>query len=255
MPDFSLEGKRALVTGGNSGIGLGIARGLAEAGAAVAVVGRDAGRNAEAIRELSALRAGCRSYEFDLMDTKGIAALYDGISRDMGGIDVCVTAAGATFRSRADLVDLDDFRRLMTLNVDATFAAAQAFGRERISLARPGGSLILIASLLSEGARPVNAPYAATKGAVRQLVKALAVDWAPHGIRVNGIGPGYIRTVLTKPLWEDPKFTAWVEGRTPLARWGDPEDLAGAAVFLASPASAFVTGQILYVDGGWLAAF
>jgi gluconate 5-dehydrogenase len=255
MPDFSLQGRKALVTGGNSGIGLGIARGLAEAGAAVAIVGKNAARNTEALRELSPLHAGCRAYAFDLMDTKGIAGSYDEISKEMGGIDVCVTAAGATSRVRADLADLDDFQRLMNLNVNATFAVSQAFARERIKAGKPGGSLILIASLMSEGARPTNAPYCATKGAVRQLVKSMAVDWAQFGVRVNGIGPGYIRTRLTQALWEDVKFTAWVESRTPLARWGNPEDLAGAAVFLASPASAFITGQILYVDGGWLSTF
>jgi gluconate 5-dehydrogenase len=255
MPDFSLAGRKALVTGGNSGIGLGIAKGLAEAGAAVAIVGRNEERNAEALRTLASLSQGCRTYGFDLADVKGIQALYDGISKEMGGIDVCVTAAGVTTRVRADLADLDDFQRLMNINVNATFAVSQAFARERIRAGKPGGSLILIASLLSEGARPTNAPYGASKGAVRQLIKCMAVDWAQFGIRVNGIGPGYIRTPLTRALWEDAKFTSWVQGRTPLARWGEPEDLAGAAVFLASPASAFVTGQILYVDGGWLSTF
>ena len=254
MPDFSLQGKKALVTGGNSGIGLGLARGLAQAGAAVAIVGKDPAKNAEALRGLAAVHPGCRAFAFDLMDSKGIAALYDGISKEMGGIDVCVTAAGSTFRTRADLVDLDDFQRLMTLNVTATYAVSQAFARERIAAGKPG-SLILIASLMSEGSRPTASAYSATKGAIRQLVRALACDWAPFGVRVNGIGPGFIRTGLTQPLWEDAKFTSWVEGRTPLARWGTPEDLAGAAVFLSSPASAFITGQILYVDGGWLATF
>lgn len=255
MPDFSLQGKKALVTGGNSGIGFGIARGLAQAGCAVAILGKDPAKNAEALRELASLQPASRAFAFDLMDSKGIAAAYAGLSKEMGGIDVCVTAAGATTRTRADLMDLDDFQRLMTLNVTAVYAVSQAFARERIETGKPGGSLILIASLMSEGSRPTTSAYTATKGAIRQLVRAFACDWAPFGVRVNGIGPGFIRTGLTRPLWEDAKFTSWVVGRTPLARWGAPEDLAGAAVFLASPASAFVTGQILYVDGGWLATF
>jgi gluconate 5-dehydrogenase len=113
----------------------------------------------------------------------------------------------------------------------------------------------MIASLMSEASRPTTSAYTATKGAIRQLVKALAVDWAPFNIRVNGIGPGYIKTELTRPLWEDEDFDAWVKGRTPLDRWGLPDDFAGTAIFLASAASKFITGQILYVDGGWLATF
>jgi gluconate 5-dehydrogenase len=144
---------------------------------------------------------------------------------------------------------------------------AQLFARERIAAAEAhgkdhalttadslrGGAVLFTASILSEQARKDNAPYAASKGAIRQLVNALAIDWAPWGIRVNAIGPGYIRTDLTRPLYEDPAFSAWIVGHTPLGRWGEPDDLAGAAVFLCSPAASFITGQVLYVDGGFLA--
>ena len=139
-------------------------------------------------------------------------------------------------------------------NLNAVFALSQAFARERIA-AGEGGKIINIGSLMSHSTRPHNAPYATSKGGVLLMTKALAVDWAPHGILVNAIGPGYIQTPLNQALVDDPKFSEWVEGRCPLGRWGQPADLVGAAVFLASAASDFVTGQILYVDGGWLARF
>jgi gluconate 5-dehydrogenase len=252
---FDLAGLRALVTGGNSGIGLGMARGLARAGAAVAVVGRDPVKNQRALDELGPLNDGCRAFAFDLSLVDALPRRYAEVSAAMGGIDVLVNNAGTTFRSRADTVPLEKLDAVIGLNLRTTFVLAQCFARERTEAGRRGGAIIFTASLMSEQVRKDNAPYAAAKGAIRQLVKALAVDWAPWGIRVNGIGPGYVRTDLTRPLHEDVAFSAWVAGRTPLGRWAEPSDFEGAAVFLASPAAAFVTGQVLYVDGGWLATF
>lgn len=251
---FRLDGHHALVTGGNTGIGLGIARGLARAGAQVAILGRSADKNACALSELSDIQPSCRQFVFDLADAAAIPATYERISQEMGGIDILVNNAAITVRGRADTVAPKDLERLMAVNVTAPYVLSQCFARERIA-AGAGGAIIMIASLMSEGARPTNSPYTVTKGAIRQMIKALAVDWAPFGIRVNGLGPGYIQTALTQPLWEDEAFSQWVVGRTPLGRWGTPEDFEGAAVFLASPASRFITGQILYVDGGWLATF
>jgi gluconate 5-dehydrogenase len=171
-----------------------------------------------------------------------------------GGIDILVNNAGINIRGRAEDIALADFERVQRVNVTAPFVLSQCFARERIAAARPG-SIVFTASLMSEAARPTTAPYTASKGGVRQLVRALAVDWAPHGIRVNGIGPGYIETEMTRPLRDQPEFDAWVRRRTPLGRWGRPDDFEGAVVFLASDAARFVTGQILYVDGGWLATF
>jgi len=252
---FDLTGLRALVTGGNTGIGLGIATGLARAGAAVAIVGRDARKNESALVELRALNKECAGFAFDLADTGGLPDFYDTTSRSFGGFDVLVNNAGITQRGRADTISLDTLDAILTVNLRAPFVLAQCFARQRIDGGTRGGAIIFTASLMSEAVRKDNSPYAASKGAVRQLLKALAVDWAPYGIRVNGIGPGYIRTTLTRPLVEDEAFSKWVVGRTPLGRWGEPADFEGAAVFLASPASAFVTGQIIYVDGGWLATF
>lgn len=254
MSSFSLQGKKALVTGGNSGIGLGMARGLAEAGATVAITGRNAVKNEQAIAELKQIQTGCRASEADLLQTDRLYDLYSAASKAMGGFDVLINNAGTTLRRPAEDLTLEDWTTTLALNLTAPMFLSQYFARERIER-KQSGSIIFTASLMSEASRPTTAAYTASKGGVRQLVRALAVDWAKYGIRVNGIGPGYVQTDLTRPLHEDDKFSAWVKQRTPLGRWGQPDDLAGAAVFLASDAAAFITGQVLYVDGGWLATF
>ncbi len=254
LTQYSLAGRKALITGGNSGIGLGIAKGLARAGARVAISGRDAAKNARALTELNALQPDCHAAVFDLADTKGIAGFYDAITAAMDGIDILVNNAGIQCRGRADEIAIDDFNHILAVNLTAPYVLSQCFARERIRDEQPG-SLIMIASLMSEAARPTTSPYTATKGGIRQLVRALAVDWAPFNIRVNGLGPGYIQTPMTQVLVDNSEFDAWVKKRTPLGRWGAPDDFEGGAVFLASDASRFVTGQILYVDGGWLATF
>lgn len=278
MPDpaiFDLTGQTALVTGGTTGIGLGMARGLARAGAAVAICGRDAAKGEAAAEELRTLNEHCRFFAVDLDDIESLPGFYRHVAEGMhwdeealpwpdarteaapkslGGIGILVNNAGINILGSAENIALADFERVQRVNVTAPFVLSQCFARERIAARRPG-SIVFTASLMSEAARPTTAPYTASKGGVRQLVRALAVDWAPHGIRVNGIGPGYIETEMTRPLREQPEFDAWVRRRTPLGRWGCPDDFEGAVVFLASDAARFVTGQILYVDGGWLATF
>jgi gluconate 5-dehydrogenase len=242
------------VTGGNSGIGLGIAVGLARAGARVAIIGRNQEKNLAALKHLVTLREGCTQFVFDLARSEEIDEFYARACAAEGGIDILVNNAGIQCRGRADEVSLEDFDRVLAVNLTAPYVLSQCFARERITSKRPG-SIIMTASLMSEAARPTTSAYTAAKGGIRQLVRALAVDWAPFGIRVNGVGPGYVRTPMTRALADDPAFDDWVRQRTPLGRWGTPEDFEGAAVFLASDASRFVTGQILYVDGGWLATF
>ncbi|MGC8781215.1 MAG: SDR family NAD(P)-dependent oxidoreductase [Anaerolineae bacterium] len=253
---FSLIGKTALVTGGNSGIGLGIARGLVKAGARVAIVGRSEMKCADALAGLRAIGGENAAIAFtgDLADTDAIPALFDAAAAALGGVDVLVNSAGITYRSRADLMPLAEYERVLHVNLTAPYVLSQCFARARIAAGLPG-SIIMIASLMSEASRPTTSAYTASKGGIRQLVRGLAVDWAPFGIRVNGIGPGFVHTPMNQVLIDNPEFDAWVKRRAPLGRWGTPEDFEGVAVFLASDAARFMTGQIVYVDGGWLATF
>lgn len=252
MDRFRLDGKQAVVTGGSRGIGLGLARGLAEAGADIVLVARRVEELAEAAKDLADTGRRISTMPFDLADSDAIAGFYERIVAEQGPVDILVNNAGMSRRGPAHELSLDDWQTVMDLNLTATFALCQAFAKERIASQRPG-KIVNIGSLMSSASRPGTSPYTASKGGILLLTKALALDWAKYDIRVNAIGPGYIETPLTKPLVDDPKFDAWVKERCPLGRWGKPEDLASVAVFLASPASDFITGQIIYADGGWLA--
>lgn len=254
MRAFRLDGKRVLVTGGSKGIGLGIARGVTEAGADVVLIARNRSDLDAARATLTDLGCNAKTVSFDLQRVDEIDVLYQRVLEVAGPCDVLVNCAGINRRGPAQDLSLEDWNAVLNLNLTSVFALSKAFARERIASGRRG-KIINIASLTSEATRPNIAAYTASKGGIKQLTKALAVDWAPYGINVNAIGPGYIRTPLTQPLWEDPEFDAWVKKRTPAGRWGLPEDLAYTAVFLASEASDFITGQVIYVDGGWLAAF
>ena len=256
---FSLAGRRALVSGASRGIGLGVALAMADAGASVALISRDPAALAAACDRITDRGGAAAAYPGDLTDVDGIDQLYRRVRAD-GPVDILVNNAGSTRRGPAESISAADWHYVLDLNLTSVFRLTQAFGRDRIAHLNgepaPAGSakVINIASLLSEQARAQNAPYAATKGAIRQLTKALAVDWARYGINVNAIGPGYIKTEMTRPLWEDDRFDAWVRERAPLGTWGTPADIGTAAVFLASPAANYVTGQVLYVDGGWLSS-
>jgi len=250
---FDVTGKLALVTGGTRGIGLGAAQALAEAGSDVILVGRDE-------KELARVASGFSSESaiyvepFDLMDTQAISPWFTSLSEKIRTPDILVNAAGISRRGFAVDLTLEDWNDVLQINTTAIFELTRNFARRRIA-ERQDGRVINIASLMTSAARPGTSPYTASKGAVGQLTKALATEWARYGILVNAIGPGYIDTDLNKSLVEDPDFDRWVKGRCPLGRWGTPADVAWPIVFLASPASAFITGQILYVDGGWLATF
>ena len=254
MDAFRLNGRRALVTGGSRGIGVGLARGLANAGANIVLLARRRAELERAQDELSDTGCQISTFVCDLLDTDSVATSFAQLVEEHGPIDILINNAGMTHREAAHELALEDWQAVIDLNLTATFALSQAFANERIAAHRPG-KIINIGSLLSSTARRDNAPYAASKGGILLLTKALAVDWAAYDIHVNAIGPGYIETPLTKTLVEDPEFNGWVKERCPVGRWGKPSDLAGAAVFLASSASDFVTGQMIYVDGGWLARF
>jgi len=250
---FNLAGKTALVTGGSRGIGLAVAKGLAEHGAEVAIIARTKKQLENAARQIQTdTGKKVSTYPFDLSDIKGIEPLFDNIAAETKGIDILVNCAGTTIRGPSEDVDLDTWNHVIEVNLTATFVISQAFCRHRRQVEK-AGRIINIGSLTCHGGRPTTAAYASSKGGLLSLTRTLAVEWAKYDINVNAIGPGYIATELTEPLWTDDEFNKWVLSKTPLGRWGKPEDLAGTAVMLASKAGDFITGQIIYVDGGWLA--
>jgi len=249
---FDLDNRTVLVTGSSAGIGYALAKGLAEARACVVLNGRDAGR---LTRAAAAIRAsGCQVHEavFDVTDRPAVEAAVERIEREIGPIDVLINNAGIQRRMPLEEFPDDAWHDLMRSNLGSAFIVGQTVARRMIP--RKRGSIINICSVNSELARPTIAPYTATKGALKMLTKGMAVDWGKYGIRVNGIGPGYFKTELNEPLYTNPQFSGWLEARTPLNRWGNVEELVGAAIYLASDASSFVTGHILYVDGGVTAA-
>jgi gluconate 5-dehydrogenase len=254
MNPFTVEGKLALITGSTRGIGLGAARALAQSGADVILVGRDEAALQTAAVDLRQLGRAVHVAPYDLVQSNDIAAWFNDLSDKVGTPDILVNSAGISRRGAAVDLTLDDWNEVMALNATAIFELSRALARRLIAEGRPG-RVINIASLMTAAARPGTSPYTASKGAVGQLTKVLAVEWAQNGILVNAIAPGYIDTDLNKNLVADPKFDAWVKDRCPLGRWGVPEDIAWPIVFLASPAAAFMTGQVIFVDGGWLATF
>ena len=252
-PSFDLAGTRALVTGGGSGLGLAIARGLARAGARVAVNGRNRDKLAAAAASLATEGFDARPAPFDVTDAAAVAEGIARIERALGPIDVLVNNAAMNQRKALEDFAPEEWRALMAVNLDGPFLVTRAL--LPAMKARRRGKIINICSLASDIGRPHIVPYAVSKGAVRMLTRALAVELAPHGIQVNGIAPGFFKTEMNAPLIADPEFSAWVARRTPAGRWGEPVEIAGAAVFLASPAADYVTGHVLYVDGGFSASY
>jgi 2-deoxy-D-gluconate 3-dehydrogenase len=250
LDSFRLDGKLALVTGSATGLGAAIAIGLAEAGASVACHGnrRPADETSENLRSRG---YGSRSFAADLGKADGADSLYDAVVAQMGMPDIVVNNAGTIYREPAEEHDLQAWMNVIQVNLNSVFRLCQLAGRGMLE--RRQGKIINIASLLSfQGGIRVPA-YAASKGGVAQLTKALANEWAPRNVQVNAIAPGYFRTENTVALREDAARNGQILARIPAARWGEPEDIAGAAVFLASSASGYITGEVLVVDGGWMA--
>jgi gluconate 5-dehydrogenase len=245
---FDLSGRLALVTGSSKGIGLALARALGQAGARVVLNARDAARLEQARAELAAEGIDVQAVPFDVTDDKAVDAGIDAIESRIGAIDILVNNAGMQHRTPFPEFPVDAWRKIVATNVDSVFLVGRAVSQRMV--ARRRGRIINICSVQSELGRPGIAPYAATKGAVKMLTKGMAIDLGRHGIQVNGIGPGYFKTELNQALVDDPAFSDWLCKRTPMGRWGDVHELAGAAVFLASDAASFVSGHILYVDGG-----
>lgn len=248
LQKFDLGGRIALVTGSSAGIGLALAQALGEAGATVVLNGRNADKLKAAAAALGERGLKVHMRAFDVTSSEATRAGVDDIERTIGPIDILVNNAGMQRRGPLDQFDEATWHELMRTNVDSVFYASKAVATHMIP--RKRGKVINICSVQSELGRPGIAPYTASKGAVKMLTKGMAIDWGQHGIQVNGLGPGYFKTELTQTLVDNTEFTQWLVNRTPSRRWGNVEDLAGAAVFLASPASDFVNGHILYVDGG-----
>ena len=245
---FRLDGRIALVTGSSAGIGLALARGLGQAGATLVLNGRDRARLEATTATLRAEGLSVQGSAFDVTDVAATEAAVAAIEADVGAIDILVNNAGMTRRGAFHELAVADWQAVLRTNVDSLFVVGQAVARRMVPRGR--GRIINTCSVMSELGRPGTSAYTASKGAVKMLTKNMAIDLGPHGINVNGIGPGYFKTDLTAALAADEKFNAWLINRTPNKRWGNVEDLAGAAVFLASDASRFVNGHILYVDGG-----
>ena len=249
---FDLGGKTALVTGSSAGLGLGMARGLAEAGARVVLNGRDEAKLAAAAQSLRQAGHRVEARAFDVADDAAVRAAFAGFDAEDTAIDILVNNAGHQLRKPLIEVTSEEWRRIVDTHLTAAFQVGREAARRMIARGR-GGKIINIGSLASEIARATITPYTAAKGGIKMLTKGMAAEWAKYGVQANAIGPGYIASDMTRPLMADPEFDAWVKRRTPSARWGAPEDLVGVTVFLASAASDYVNGQIIYVDGGLLA--
>jgi gluconate 5-dehydrogenase len=241
---FDLHGKRALITGSSQGIGFALAQGLAAAGAQVVLNGRDLAK----LETAAAAIPGAQTLAFDATDHHAVRAAVDGFEAAENPIDILVNNAGMQHRAPLEDFPPEAFERLLQTNIASVFHVGQAVARHMI--ARGRGKIINIASVQTALARPSIAPYTATKGAVGNLTKGMATDWAKHGLNCNAIAPGYFDTPLNAALVADPAFSAWLEKRTPAGRWGQVQELQGACIFLASEAASFVNGHILYVDGG-----
>lgn len=251
MPDlsiFDLSGKTALITGSSQGIGFALASGLARAGASIILNGRDEAKLQKAADTLKANGASASQLAFDVTDHEAARIAVDGYEQTSGPIDICVNNAGMQHRMQLEDFPADAFEKLLRTNITSVFNVGQAVARHMIK--RGQGKIINIASVQTSLARPSIAPYTATKGAVGNLTKGMATDWAKYGLQCNAIAPGYFDTPLNAALVADPEFSAWLEKRTPAGRWGNVEELQGACIFLSSAASGFVNGQTIYVDGG-----
>lgn len=248
MQLFNLSGRTAIVTGSSMGIGFALSRGLAQAGAKLVLNARNADRLEEAANTLRAEGADIVTLAFDVTDPDAARTAVDAYEAGHGPIDILVNNAGMQHRTPLEDFPAEMFEKLMLTNVNSVFYVGQAVARHMIK--RGAGKIVNIASVQTALARPGIAPYTTTKGAVANLTKGMATDWAKYGLNCNAIAPGYFDTPLNAALVADPEFSAWLEKRTPAGRWGNVEELIGACIFLSSDAASFVNGHTLFVDGG-----
>ena len=245
---FSLDNRRALITGSTQGIGLALAYGLARSGATIVLNGRDEARVRQAAEQMRADGFNAEIAAFDVTDQAAVIAGVEHIERDFGAIDIVINNAGIQRRAPLEDFSSENWNEIFNANVSSVFYVSQAVAKHMI--ARQKGKIINICSVQSQLGRPTIAPYTATKGAVANLTKGMCADWAKYGIQSNGLAPGYFATKMNQALVDNEEFSAWLCKRTPAGRWGQVDELCGAAIFLASDASSFVNGQTLYVDGG-----
>jgi gluconate 5-dehydrogenase len=249
---FNLKDKTALITGSGSGIGLALAEGLAGAGAKIILNGRNREKLDAAAQNLEKQGAKVLKLVFDVTDSKSVKKAIEKFENEQGAIDILINNAGINIRGPfADFNEVE-WKKVLDININGAMIVSQAVAP--FMLKRKSGKIINICSMQSELGRPSIVPYTVSKGGIKMLTKALATEWGGQNIQVNGIGPGYFTTELTKPLKDDPEFDKWLCNRTPAGRWGDVKELIGAAVFLSSEASNYVNGHILNVDGGLLAS-
>lgn len=249
---FDLSGRVALITGSSQGLGYTLAAGLAQAGAEVILNGRSTARLDQAVKKLQEGGLSAAGYAFDVTEPEAVAVGVACIEHEVGPVEILVNNAGIQRRAPLEHFEPAIWREVLDTNLTAPFLVAQQIAPGMI--ARKSGKIINICSLMSEVGRKTIAPYTAAKGGLKMLTKAMATEWGPYNIQVNGIGPGYFKTEMNRALFEDKQFDTWIRTRTPIQRWGEPEELVGPLVFLASDASSFVNGQIIYVDGGILAS-
>ena len=252
MPSlFDLHGRTALITGSVRGIGYALAEGLATAGARIIINGRNETAVQSAVARLSTQACPALGSVFDVTDEASVIRAFEAFDAQGVAVDILINNAGVQFRKPMVELALEDWRRVVDTNLTGAFVVARQAAKRMIERGR-GGKIINIGSLTSEAARATVAPYTAAKGGIKLLTRAMAAEWAKFDIQANAIGPGYILTEMNTALIDNPEFDAWVKSSNPAGRWGKPEELAGTAVYLASAASNYVNGQIIYVDGGWL---
>jgi gluconate 5-dehydrogenase len=248
---FDLTGRTALITGAGRGLGFAYAQGLAAAGAGVVINDVREENTAGAVEKLRANGYKARAKPVDITDEAAVAKAFAELDRDGVEIDILVNNAGIQFRKLLVELEVKDWNRVIDTNLTSAFIVGRQAAKRMIARGR-GGKIINIGSVNSQAARPSIAPYTTAKGGLKMLSCAMAAEWAQYNIQVNTIGPGYILTEMTQSLADDPEFDAWVKSSNPAQRWGRPEDLVGTAVYLASSASDYVNGQMIFVDGGWL---
>ncbi len=248
---FDLTGRTALVTGSTRGIGYALALGLGQAGAEVVVNSRQPAAVDAAVAQLRDADIAARGAAFDVADEASVVRAFEALDRDGVSVDILVNNAGIQHRKPMLELELADWQRVIDTNLTAAFLVGREAARRMVARGR-GGKIINIGSLTSEAARATVAPYTVAKAGIKLLSKSMAAEWAKHDIQANSIGPGYIVTDMNEALVKNPEFDAWVKASNPAQRWGRPDELVGTAVYLASAASNYVNGQIIYVDGGWL---